>query len=250
MNSEVVEKRIEEISTICEELGHIIPQDGWTDYAVNLLGRLQKLAVILDDEDERADGMYEAFKNAWITTENNHKIHIGDDGEPDKGNPYVLEAIKGAMESTDAKYRKEGMRCENPVEFDRPGSITTDKVGRKVTHFNHDEDTMKVTKQVKIDDEFAGKKYKICREPIEHLTVFAGEGAESSLDVAEYLADQVGGSKGSWKHVKGIGTVVGEDGKKRKVDIHWFESPESGQVGWKIKEFLEDMDESQIYWKR
>ena len=52
MLSEVVEKRINVISTISDELGYILPRDGWNDYAAGLLARLQKLAIIFDDESD------------------------------------------------------------------------------------------------------------------------------------------------------------------------------------------------------
>lgn len=247
MLSSVVEKRIDEISTISDELSYILPRDGWSDYAISLFTRLQRLSIILDDEDERADGMLDAFKDAWITTENNHKVHVGDDGNPDKGNPHVLAAIEGAMKATESKQRKGEMKCEESVEFEKSGSITKDKLGRVVTHFNHDENTMKITKQIKVDGKI-GNEYKICREPIEHLTVFASDSVGRGVDQREKLSEQVGGIPNKWKHVKGIGTVVGKDGKKHKADIHWFENPESGQVCWKIKQFVEDMDESEIYW--
>lgn len=33
----------------------------------------------------------------WVTTENGHKIHINEEGEPDKGNPHVLKIMKNAI---------------------------------------------------------------------------------------------------------------------------------------------------------
>ncbi len=251
MSSEVVEKRIEEISTIVEELGHIIPRDGWTDYAIGLLARLQKLAIILDDEDTRADGMFEAFKNAWITTKGGDHIHIGDDGDPDMGNPHVLDYIRDRVEEdeTRKKYpRKRDMVCESKVSFDKPGSVTTDKLGRTINHFNHDEDVMKVTRSVMIKGE-NGVEFKMYPGEIKHLTVFAAKDIGWGLEKAKYLAKQVGGPEDSWKHVKGIGKVVNAYGQEFEADIHWFESPEHGQVGWKIKQFREDMDESEVYWE-
>lgn len=46
-----------------------------------------------------------AEEGRWITTENGHKIHLSEEGEPDKGNPKVIEAMK-AWGST--KSQKEG----------------------------------------------------------------------------------------------------------------------------------------------
>lgn len=62
-------------------------------FEVNVVGkideyRLRRYNRILkrldaDDDDE----------GKWITTENNHKVHLNENGEPDKGNPHVIEAM-------------------------------------------------------------------------------------------------------------------------------------------------------------
>ena len=39
----------------------------------------------------------------WITTENNHKVHLNEEGEPDKGNPHVIEAMTGKKPKTTPK---------------------------------------------------------------------------------------------------------------------------------------------------
>lgn len=39
-----------------------------------------------DDEDETGE---------WVTTEDNHKIHLNENGEPDKGNPHVIAVMTG-----------------------------------------------------------------------------------------------------------------------------------------------------------
>lgn len=265
MLDKVVEKRISELEAICEELPLVYEKQGWSDYALSLFVRMQRLVLVFDDPDPeieiRLDGMLEALRDAWITTENGHKVHFNGNGEPDKGNSHVLNLIKGAVEKNEAeeskkeqrrkvqaKYpRRDNMVCEEKVEFENAGAVTKDKLGRKVTHFNHDEDKMKVTRQVEVMDG-TGRKFKICRGEIEHLTIFAADGVGRGLDVADKMAEQVGGSAKSWKHSKGIGTIIGVDGKQRKADLHWFESPESGQVGWKIKQMVEDMDESTFYW--
>jgi len=267
MLSKATESQLDSIIALAKELGVVLPEKGWTEYAAKLSRKLSECGEALNRES-REDGMFEAFRDAWITTENGHKIHIGEEGDPDKGNPHVLESIKGAIDRKEAEEsekkaeaekrrakikvraehpRKGDMVCEDKVTFDNANTMSKDKYGRTITHFNHDEDTMKVTSQIPVSDG-TGTGYKICRGEIEHLTIFAADGVGRGLDAANGLADQVGGAAASWKHVKGIGTVVGKDGVQRKADLHWFESPEAGQLEWKIKYFLEDMDESQIYW--
>lgn len=236
----------------------LLSNDGtFNVYKQKLLGMLQILSLEIGEIDVREDATIDLSKFAgghWVTTDDGNRIFVDKDGKPIAGNPYVLQAISGAAdkqanrEAVRKKYPRKGeMVCENKVDYENHGAITKDSLGRKVTHFNHDEDTMKVTRQVKVEDAL-GNKYKICREPIEHLTVFAAKDVGRGLDVADKLKEQSGGSADSWKHVKGIGTVVDKDGNKRKADLHWFESPETGQVGWKIKQFVEDMEEEDKYW--
>lgn len=46
--------------------------------------RLNERGYRLDEEDD--DGQ-------WFTTKNGHRVHVTDDGDIDKGNPYMLKAI-------------------------------------------------------------------------------------------------------------------------------------------------------------
>lgn len=39
----------------------------------------------------------DADDGEWITTENNHRVHLNENGVPDKGNPHVLEAMNGGQ---------------------------------------------------------------------------------------------------------------------------------------------------------
>ena len=55
MLSDVMDKRIDELSVTAEELIRILQKQGWTDYSYRLLSKLQKLAIILEDEDETKD---------------------------------------------------------------------------------------------------------------------------------------------------------------------------------------------------
>jgi len=248
----------DKIINICNELKVLLSNDGtFNVYKQKLLGLLQWMSLAIGEIDYREDATIDLSKFAggrWVTTDDGNRIFVDKDGNPIAGNPFVLQAISGAAdkkaerEAAIKKYpRKDEMVCEHKVEYENHGAITKDKIGRIVTHFNHDENTMKITKQVKVEDAL-GKKYKICREPVEHLTVFASKDVGRGVDVADGLASQTDSTADSWKHVKGIGTVVDSEGNKRKADLHWFESPETGQVGWKIKQFLDDMSEEDKYW--
>lgn len=43
----------------------------------------------------RMDADSDDDEGRWITTENGHKVHLNEEGEPDKGNPHVLEVMDG-----------------------------------------------------------------------------------------------------------------------------------------------------------
>lgn len=233
-----------EIIDICHELKALLSVNGAFDiYKFKLLGKLQRLSLQIGLED---DAREDANDGQWVTTKNNHKVFIDGDGTPTKGNPKVIGAIQKAT-ARQNNPRKGEMVCEDRVRFKSPNSIGEDKVGHVVTHFSHDENTMKVTVQVDVKDK-QGRKFKICKGKIEHLTIFAADGVGRGVDVADKLTEQAGGAKELWKHSKGIGTVVDKSGKQRKADLHWFENPETGQCCWKIKEFLDNMQESDKYW--
>ncbi len=56
---------------------------------------------------DRLDARMDADEDGrWVTTEEKHKIHINENGEIDKGNPYLLKAIKENPKSTAQIGRK------------------------------------------------------------------------------------------------------------------------------------------------
>ena len=58
-----------------------------------------------DDDDGR-----------WVTTQNGHKIHINEEGVPDKGNPHVLAVMNGGG-GVDSKVRGSSRyRGDDPIK--------------------------------------------------------------------------------------------------------------------------------------
>lgn len=272
----------DEIIDICHELKALLSVNGAFDaYKLKLLGRLQRLSLSIGLDDEREDEKLGDIMAAQFAKKNKANIpndlteqekqqgfyfrevngnaikfsaETGEmiDGQPKAmgGNSSVSDMIKQTIDRNEArkKYPRKGNAvCEERVTFKNHGLIGKDKDGHVVTHFNHDENTMKVTVQVNVKDR-QGRKFKICKGKIEHLTIFAADGVGRGVDVADELADKVGGTARGWKHSKGIGTVVDKSGKQYKADLHWFENPEVGQCCWKIKEFLDNMKETDKYW--
>lgn len=109
MISPVVEKRIERLAAMADELDLVLKEHGWTVYAVKLLGRMRVAAAVLDDEHEDAEeclgDILEKYRQddmrseleKWVTTKEGNKVHFNDEGVPDKGNPHVLSVIKDAI---------------------------------------------------------------------------------------------------------------------------------------------------------
>jgi len=283
MQSEAAVRRIDEIATIADELGAIVPKRGWTKYALKILAKLKNLSAELgEDPEARMDATLgdlewkvsvpefhpaddltdeEKAQGYYFREVNGNAIKFNSEtGEPMEGQPKAFgvddlqkmiddarAAITARQEEALKHERKGYMVSENKVTFENAGEVTKDTRGRDVTHFNHSEDEMEITSNVKVEDP-SGDSFEIIPGTIKHLTIFAANNVGRGLDAAKGLSEQVGGSPESWKHCKGIGKVVGMDGVEREADIHWFESAECGQLEWKIKQFAEDMDESQVYW--
>ena len=96
---------------------------------------------------------------------------------------------------------------------------------------------MSVTSEVKLT--FAGKPVALkAGSEITKIVDFAGSGKKRPVDVESHLIKQYGGKAGSWTHTRGQGTIVLTDGGEQKVELHWFESKEVGQVNMKIKNLI------------
>lgn len=75
---------------------------------------------------------------------------------------------------------------------------------------------------------------------IQNSEVFAGYGARKPLreEVAEGLAEQIGGDPLKWQHCKGNG-IIDYYGDERPAEVHWFQEETVGKVKFKIKYWLE-----------
>lgn len=78
---------------------------------------------------------------------------------------------------------------------------------------------------------------------IQDAQVFAGKGCKKPLnmEVANGLAEQIGGSPSKWQHAKGKG-VINYYGEERKAEIHWFQEETMGKHKFKVKRWLDDED--------
>ena len=120
-----------------------------------------------------------------------------------------------------------------------PGQVGgSSKSGTKgVTKFERKGGKMSVTSEVKLT--FAGKPVALkAGSDITKIVDFAGSGKKRPVDVESHLIKQYGGKAGSWTHTRGQGTIVLTDGGEQKVELHWFESKEVGQVNMKIKNLI------------
>ena len=71
-------------------------------------------------------------------------------------------------------------------------------------------------------------------QPKNHI--IAGKGRNRQIDDIDWLMDKYpGDSEEHWTKEKGFGYVYDEYGDKRRVELHWYQSPSNGRVEMKIK---------------
>lgn len=91
-----------------EPLAHIKKEDG-CDRVEAFRSRRQKRKdgrCIDSFKKRRQNRLDDKEEGRWVTTENDHKIHLNEEGVPDKGNPHVIEAM-----TSGTKTREEIGRC-------------------------------------------------------------------------------------------------------------------------------------------
>ena len=59
--------------------------------------RLEKRGIRMDADEE----------GRWVTTDNGHKVHFNEGGEPDKGNPHVISKMNGGSGASSEKPKGE-----------------------------------------------------------------------------------------------------------------------------------------------
>jgi hypothetical protein len=61
---------------------------------------------------------------------------------------------------------------------------------------------------------------------------------QHSIRVLEFLQNSYG--RGRWRMLKGLATVLLEDGRMRRVEVHWYEAHGIGKRQMKIKRYLDE----------
>ena len=113
-----------------------------------------------------------------------------------------------------------------------------------VTKFKRSGGKMSVTSDITLKSDGVPATLK-AGTTISKIVDFAGSKKKRPVAVEPHLVKQYGGKAGSWTHTRGEAKVVLQDGREKTAEIHWFESKDVGQVGMKVKRYLEeDGDES------
>lgn len=92
-------------------------------------------------------------------------------------------------------------------------------------------------KNYDILDPETGEYFKFAEgTKIQNAEVFAGKGCKKPLEkeVAEGLAEQIGGKPENWQHSKGHG-IIDYYGEERPAEVHWFQEETVGKHKFKIK---------------
>lgn len=108
----------------------------------------------------------------------------------------------------------------------------------EATRFETKDGKMKITSDLKVKASKSGKSQVTIKEgkEITGIYSFAGKGSDKNLVVSGVLRDQYQTKDAKeWGHLCGFATVVNDKGDEYGAEIHWFEHPDVGQVGWKVK---------------
>jgi len=76
-------------------------------------------------------------------------------------------------------------------------------------------------------------KFEVIGEIEQVETIAAGR----SVNVRSFLRKTYG--RGRWRKLKGIATVQLPNGKRRRVELHWYEAHGIGKRDFKIKDYLD-----------
>lgn len=70
---------------------------------------------------------------------------------------------------------------------------------------------------------------------LQNKEVFAGKGCKRKIDQIADLVRKHGGNPNEWQKVKAIATIVLPNGEEERAEVHWYEEPSIGKVGFKVK---------------
>lgn len=204
----------------------------------------------------------------WVTTRGGKRVFINEEGKPEKGNPFVVEAMnrgangkKSAYSSVKDRERKNtdfskksldnpqkqatiivknnikettGATPDEEIRSSDTGGTTKRKV--KFTDYKTVNGTMRVEKDTKAKIGKSGRVTIVAGE-LTNVEVFAGKGGRKPLRLAESFAKEYGGKPEDWMHTTGDGRIRFGDGTEKEAEIHWFECDGIGQTEWKVKRF-------------
>lgn len=200
----------------------------------------------------------------WVTTKGKRRVFINEEGEPEKGNPFVIEAMTKGTEnentaSGSANERKQKITDISLKSIDNPKK--TDTINEenstqenanelisnassslkktRVTKFKTENGVMRITKGTKAKLGNNGGAV-IVPGDITDVEVFAGKGGKKPMELAQKFSEAYGGKPEGWMHSTGNGRVRLSNGRERNAEIHWFECEGIGQTKWKVKRFKKE----------
>ena len=138
------------------------------------------------------------------------------------------------------KGQKWGVRNGPPYPIDRNKVEKTSDSGNMEDIYIHRSVGAKA-RNYSVLDPLSGERFYFSEGTyIRNPKVFAGKGGVKPLnpEVAEGLAEQLGGKPENWQHCKGVGTIdfYGED---RDAEVHWFQEESAGKHKFRIKEWFD-----------
>ena len=126
--------------------------------------------------DERLDD-----EGRWVTTEEDHKIHLNEEGQPDKGNPYVIKAMTSGTKTPEEigkrKFQKTRDRVKKSMSEYHALSDKVDELAKKYgeanKEFSHAERKLefidKIYKKTLSDNGIEEKDGEALKKEVEEL---------------------------------------------------------------------------------
>lgn len=139
-----------------------------------------------------------------------------------------------------------GGEVSNPFDVPVADSLTLDYPGQPREHGKFSFGKMLTSGQETGKLQYSPQKVKLPDGTMADLTpgskitkihTFAGKGTQKQIREVSRLSEMYGAPESEWSKVRGDG-YVDVDGISKHIEIHWYESPQTGRVEMKEKREL------------
>lgn len=189
----------------------------------------------------------------WITTENNHKIHLNEEGVPDKGNPFVVQAMNDGNKEVAVEKKEPVSKRRVNQKLDE--IVKSDMVYEyKIKAIADELDKMRTGTMIKMPDSWADDDGKV---PIYKFNGRYWEsekyGTMASDDFADYIMSDDEAERPRISHIPRDEESRERSRRKREENKHYAMMPDGSVNGHYTSDFKNDhvsQDERDEFSKR